>query len=423
MTVMDVLRSVRPGSGEPDPDDGALDGDPSRMPSWAGAVLTGVLTAVVSALLVIVPTVLAWSADSRSSTSFGTATAVGSALWLLLQGSRLVVAPTTVAFVPLAAFAVLLCVTAYGAFRVVRHRPADADPGPDPRHPPLPWTATLALGQWWLGYAVVTGAAVLLARTGPVAPLTPSLALPLVVVPAVAAVIGVAAQRRHEEDLVDPTLARRLLPGAVRHSAVPALHGIAALLAVGTLVVLVLVGLSLQDIRHVQAALGTGAVGGFVLVLAQAGSLPNLALWAVSFLAGPGFQVVDGARTTLTGSQGGLLPIVPVLAALPKPGGFPVVTLALVLVPVIVGGQVGRRALGSVARLSSLRAKASVATTSAVLTAAGVGLLDAFAGGRLGTYKLSQVGAPALALAGALAVELTIGALAVVAWDAWRLRR
>ncbi len=268
-----------------------------------------------------------------------------------------------------------------------------------------------------------SGIAVLLARSGPAAPVGWSLVHPFVTVPAIAAVAGVAAQRRHEEDLLDPTLARRVLPDALRRAVVPALRGVWTLIGVGCLLVVVAVAWRFGDVRHVQAALGAGMTGGAVLAVAQAASLPNLALWAVSFLAGPGFQVVDGASTTLTGSQSGLMPIVPVFAALPSPGDFPLVVLALVLVPVLVGGLIGRRALGSVARLASLRAKAAVALTSALLTAVLIGLLDAFGGGRLGTYKLSAVGAPALPLVVALAVELAVGALAVVAWDAWRLRR
>ncbi len=417
MTVMDALRSNRPGPGEPD---GPRSVDASRVPAWLGAVVTGVLSALVSSLVVLIPTGLAWSADARSTTSLSTALGLGSALWLLTLGAHLAVAPTTVAFVPLGIFLVLLAVTAYGAFRVVRNRP---DKHGERGTGPLPRTAVAALLQWWLGYAAVLAGLVVLARSGPVSPVGWSLVHPALVVPALAAALAVAAQRRYEGDLVDPALARRVLPDVVRRSVVPALHGLGELVAVGSVVVLIVVGLAFGDIRHVQAALGAGATGGVVLTLVQAGSLPNLALWAVSVLAGPGFQVVDGARTTLSGAHSGLLPIIPVLAALPKPGGFPLVTWGLVLVPGLVGARVGKRALGAVARLSSLRAKASVAATSAVLTAVLAGVLDAFAGGRLGTYKLSAVGAPALALTAALAVELVAGALTMVAWDAWRLRR
>ena len=376
------------------------------MPFWTVALLTGLVTATVSGLLVLLPTALAWGLGSHRSTSFGTALGVGSALWLLAQGAHLAVGSSIVELVPLALLASLVGVTAYGAFRVVRDRPEDGERG----SAPLPATATAALLQWWAGYAVGTVIVVLLAGLGPAAPVGWTLVYPLVVVPALAAIVAVAAERRYEGDLVDPGLARRVLPDALRRAVLPALRGMALLVAVGSLVVLAVVGVALGDVRHVQAALGTGLAGGIVLTVAQAGALPNLALWAVSFLAGPGFQVVDGARTTWSGAHSGLLPVVPVFAALPSPGPFPVVTVGVVLVPVLVGGYVGRRALRRVARLSSLRTKASVAVVAALLTAAGTGLLDALGGGRLGTYRLAHIGAPALALAGALAVELTVGA-------------
>ncbi len=416
MTVMDALRSARRGLGDAD-----APGPPGTapLPPWAGAALTGALCALASSLVVLVPTVLSWSADARSRSSLSAALGLGSAVWLLTLGAHLTVTPTAVAFVPLGIFLVLLAITASGAVRVLRRRPEDGQR----TTAPLPRSAVLALLQWWLGYAVVPAGAALVARLGPVTPVPASLLCPVLVVPALAAGLAVAAQRRYEGELVDPTLARRVLPDAVRRSVVPALRGLGDLVAVGSVVVLVLVGLSFGDIRHVQTALGAGVTGGVVLTLVQLASLPNLALWAVSVLAGPGFQVVDGARTTLSGAHSGLLPLVPVLAALPKPGGFPLPVWGLVLVPVLVGARVGRRALGSVARLSGLATKASVAVTSALLTAGLTGLLDAFSGGHLGTYKLSAVGAPAAPLAAALAVELVVGALAVVAWDAWRLRR
>ena len=412
---MDALRSAR---ARPD---GLGPGDEAgpRLPPWASAMLTGVLTAAVSAAVVLAPTVLAWSSAARSSGPVPSVLSVGCAVWLMSQGAQLHVTSTTVAVVPLGLWAVLAMVTAFGAFRVVRHRPADEARGDGP----LPRSATVALLRWWAGYAAVTGVGAILAGTGPAAPVLWSLLHPFVVLPMLAAAVGVAAQGRHEEDLVDPTLAHRLVPDVVRRAVRPALHGLGTLVGLGALVVLGVVGWRLGDVRHVQAELGAGLVGGLVLTTAQLAMLPNLALWAVSFLAGPGFQVVDGAQTTLTGSQSGLMPMVPVFAALPRPGDFPVVLLVLVAVPVLVGGVIGHRALGAVARLASLRAKLSVATTSALLTAGLVGLLDAFAGGRLGTYKLAHVGAPALSLTAALAVELVLGAVAVVAWDAWRLRR
>jgi hypothetical protein len=164
-------------------------------------------------------------------------------------------------------------------------------------------------------------------------------------------------------------------------------------------------------------------VGGVVLALAQVTVLPNLALWAVSFLAGTGFSAVEGASATWTGARSSVLPMVPVFGALPEPGAFPGVMPLVVLVPVAVGAFVGWRSLRSVARLSTMRTKLTVTGVAVVVTALTIGLLDALGGGSLGAGRLADIGAPALAMTAALLVEVAIGAGLVLAWDRWKLRR
>ena len=173
----------------------------------------------------------------------------------------------------------------------------------------------------------------------------------------------------------------------------------------------------------ISTAVAAGGLGSVVLALAQVASLPNLALWAVSFMAGPGFRVVEGGSVNWSGSKGGLLPMVPVLAALPQPGDFPWFTVLSVLVVVAVGAFVARRALTGVARLSRLRTKLAVALTACTVTALTLAVLDLVAGGSAGQFRLSAVGAPTGRLFLALLLELGIGALVVVVRDAWRLRR
>jgi hypothetical protein len=181
--------------------------------------------------------------------------------------------------------------------------------------------------------------------------------------------------------------------------------------------------LHFDRVSHLQGELAPGVVGGAVLVLAQVSVLPNLALWAVSFVAGTGFSVVEGASATWTGSRTSLLPMVPAFGALPQPGAFPGALPLLGLVPVAVGAFVGWRSLRAVARLSTGRTKLVVAGTAVVVAAGTIGLLDALAGGSLGMARLADIGAPALTMTLALLVELGIGAAVVLAWDRWKLRR
>ena len=151
--------------------------------------------------------------------------------------------------------------------------------------------------------------------------------------------------------------------------------------------------------------------------------LPNLALWAVSFVAGTGFSAVEGASATWTGSRTSLMPMVPAFGALPQPGAFPGWLPLVALLPVAVGAFVGWRALRAVARLSTERTKLTVVGAAVVLAAGAIGLLDVLGGGSLGTQRLSDIGAPAGAMTLALLVELGLGAALVLVWDRWKLRR
>jgi Family of unknown function (DUF6350) len=227
-----------------------------------------------------------------------------------------------------------------------------------------------------------------------------------------------------EPDVLGPRTGLLRLPDALRRGVAPGLTGLLVIVGIGSALVLAAVGLSWDGVRAVHDGLAAGTTGSVLLVVAQVGMLPNLGLWVVSFLAGPGFQVVDGATVTWSGAESGLLPMVPVLAALPQPGPFPAaVAVVGALVVVGVGALVGARAVRTVARLSRLRTKLAVATAACAVTAGGAGLLDAVGGGSLGQFRLASVGAPALVLTLSLFGWLLAGAVLAVLRDVWRLRR
>jgi hypothetical protein len=194
-------------------------------------------------------------------------------------------------------------------------------------------------------------------------------------------------------------------------------------LSVGAGIVVVLLGLLVHAGRvgHVSSEVGAGGLGVLLLWLGQAVALPNLGIWALSLLAGPGYTLAEGSTVTLGGATGSVLPLVPVYAASPQPGGFPGFVVLVVLVPVVLGARIGLWALAAVPRLSRTRTKLGVAAGAGGVTALLVGALDVFAGGSLGAFRLSDIGAPALWLVVALAVELVAGALLAVLWDTWRL--
>ena len=378
------------------------------------------LTGLTSLVVVLAPVVLAWLVEPLSTGDGWQAAGTGAALWLLVSGAHLAIGEVTVSLVPLLGLALLVAVAWLGA------REAMVDVSTDGEH----WRGTLprplaaALGAWWAGYAVAVAAAVGLAFAGPFRVTPLSLVLPVLVVPLLALVLALRPVALDDPDVLGPRLGLAWLPDSVRRGVRPGLAGAGVLLATGLVVVIGLVALSVgRGDAPSRPPSRPAALGGVVLALAQVAALPNLALWVVSFLAGPGFRVVEGGPVTWSGSEGGLLPMVPVLAALPQPGGFPWFTALSVLVVVAVGAFVARRALAEVARLSRLRTKLAVALSACTVTALALAALDLVAGGSVGQFRLSAVGAPTGRLFLALLLELGIGALVVVFRDAWRLRR
>lgn len=414
MTVLELLRGVRPS--------GDADGEGSPATSWlpdsARDALLGLATGLLSLLVVVVPTVLGWLLDPRPASSFAEPLGAAASLWLLVQGAHLGDGATNVAFVPLVLGALLVWGASRGASRALATAAVDDAWLADL----LPRSVVMVAGRWWGGYAVAVGGAAALTLAGSLPLRWLSLVVPLVVVPLLALVLALR-RLSGEEDILGPRLHGVAVPEVARRAWGPAVRGLVVLLGLGALTVVAAVVLRWDAVGNLQAEVGAGFLGGLLLTGVQLASLPNLALWVVSFVVGTGFSVVEGAHTGLTGSASGLMPLVPVFGAMPAPGDFPWVLRLLVLVPVLVGGHVARRSLTTVARLSSLRTKASVAVVACLFVAFAVGLLDGLGGGSLGAYRLSDVGVPALWLALTLGLELVVGALVVVAWDVWRLRR
>ncbi|MFL6078615.1 MAG: DUF6350 family protein [Ornithinibacter sp.] len=415
MSVSERLRSVLPGS---DDDTGDAGGPPAGS-RWLRAAGVGVMTGLTSVLVVLGPVVLAWLVEPLATGDAWQAAGTGAALWLLVSGAHLDTGGVALSVVPLLGTAALVGVAWLGA----REAMVDVSTDGDHWRGTLPRSLAAALGAWWAGYAVAVAVAVGLTVAGPFRVTPLSLVLPVVAVPLLALVLALRPVVSDDPDVLGRRLGFAWLPDSVCRGMRPGLAGAAVLLGAGLLAVVATVAVSWDQVSTISTAVAAGGLGAVVLTLAQVVALPNLALWAVSFMAGPGFRVVEGGSVTWSGSEGGLLPMVPVLAALPQPGGFPWFTALSVLVVVAVGAFVARRALKAVARLSRLRTKLSVALSACAVTALTLAALDLVAGGSAGQFRLAAVGAPTGRLFLALLLELGLGALAVVLRDAWRLRR
>ncbi|MET0813079.1 MAG: DUF6350 family protein [Microbacterium sp.] len=114
---------------------------------------------------------------------------------------------------------------------------------------------------------------------------------------------------------------------------VVALAGLAALL---TAVALIGRGgevIALFESAHVDA------LGATLLTIGQLAYLPTVVVWALSFLAGPGFLIGAGTTVSPAGTQVGVLPGIPVLGIVPE--SLSPWMLLLALLPVAAGAFAG----------------------------------------------------------------------------------
>ncbi len=387
MTVIDLLRSatrVDEGSGQ------------GRLLRAAGA---GAATAAAGLGACLLLLLLGMLAVPRAGAGVGDALGTGALSWLVLGGARLSLGAGTLAFTPLLGLALLLLLAWFGARRG------------------LPEVPELRLqGAWLGGYAATGLVAVLLGLLAPLGPVWLSLPVPLLLLPALALGLVHGLPERVADEL-------GRLPVSVARALRPGLEGVGAALAAGCLVAGTALVANLDRVTHIQSTLEAGFLGGLVLVVVQTLLAPNFGIWGLSFAAGPGFSTAQGASTTWSGAEADVLPMVPVLAAQPQPGALPWATHLLVLLPLLVGALVARRALRRVPRLATTPTKVRVVAAAVVIAALGTALLDGIGGGSLGGARLSDLGVPAVRLAWVLVLELGLGAAVVLVRDWWQLRR
>ncbi|HET7477273.1 MAG TPA: DUF6350 family protein, partial [Dermatophilaceae bacterium] len=370
--------------------------------------LTAVAAALVSLVLITLPVLAAWGASAQESVPWSSAVGVGRAAWLLAHFVPLDVGGHRLSLTPLLLAAVPAVVTFTGAARVAGRSVARAVAFV------APYAACLVL-------AVVLSWSGPWAESGSVVADLGRAVLAGVLLPGAAYVL--AAWRHLEPGSV--RLRGRLAGVGVllRRAVAPALWGTAALVLAGALLVVTMAVLQRSSVGAVYAELAPGVVGTLLLTGGQLLVLPNLALWAVSFLAGPGFALGGGQMVTWAASEPSALPLVPVFAALPAPGPLPSWMWAGAAVPVLAGVLVGWRSLRRLSRYSTARVKLQTAATACLLCAMTVAVLTALAGGGLGSAPMQGLGAPPLLLFATVLAELGCGSVLAVGWSHVRAKR
>jgi hypothetical protein len=184
-----------------------------------------------------------------------------------------------------------------------------------------------------------------------------------------------------------------------RDTIVTALRGGTAaavtVVAAGSVVVASMIFASFAEIITLYEGLHAGALGGFVLTVAQIAFLPNLVMWGVSWLIGPGFAIGTGSSVSPLATSLGPIPAIPVFGALPA--GDSAFGFVGVLVPVIAGFLAGAL-LRSRATSSTAHARFSALLT--VVTGLGMGIVGGLLLGLLAAASSGSVGPGRLATVG-----------------------
>ncbi|MFG1912926.1 DUF6350 family protein [Kribbella sp. NPDC048928] len=232
----------------------------------------------------------------------------------------------------------------------------------------------------------------------------------------IAGLAGIVVESGAGEDLADAT------PAGLRDAVPAALAAVLTIVAIASLLYAVLLAIHFSRITGMLELLDAGVIGSVVLFAICLMLLPNILLYVVAFLAGPGFQLGTGTTIAPTGVDVGNLPALPLLAAVPADGATPTYLLALTaLVPLVAGAVAGlvvvRRGLRERdAYALGWDAFALRGAIAALLAGVIVFALLALSGGSAGPGRMSAIGVPgALPAAGVLAAGMAIGAAVTAA--------
>ncbi|WP_410789800.1 DUF6350 family protein [Kribbella sp. C-35] len=227
----------------------------------------------------------------------------------------------------------------------------------------------------------------------------------------VAGLAGIVVESGAGEDIVDAT------PAGLRDVVPAAIAAVLTVIAIASLLYGVLLAIHFSRITGMLELLDAGVIGSVVLFAICLMLVPNMVLYVVAFLAGPGFQLGVGTTIAPTGVDVGNLPALPLLAAVPADGATPSYLLVLTaVVPLVAGAVAGlvvvRRGLAEEdADALGWDAFALRGAMAALVAGVIVFALLALSGGSAGPGRMSAVGVPgALPAAGVLAAGMAIGA-------------
>ena len=161
------------------------------------------------------------------------------------------------------------------------------------------------------------------------------------------------------------------------------------------------------------------AIGFVFMLLLTLVMVPNISLWAISVMLGPGFALGAQTGVDFGGSQLVAVPSIPIFAAVPPSGGFGTAVFALALIPLVAAGVAGWHGSGD----GSLAKKIG---SGALTGLASGGLLSgalAISGGAIGPELMSQTGPNPLSASAFAALIFTVGGAIGAALNHYRGER
>ncbi|MFB6726138.1 DUF6350 family protein [Kribbella sp. NPDC056345] len=389
----------RPGApgGDSAPPPGPVDAVPTKpvvlsaVLSAGACLLTGLLTCTAVA-------VIGWLAATFGGASG--AIRAGASAWLVAHKAGVTLDTGTISIAPLG-------LTLFFAWCLYRGGKSAARSSAADHTKDLILLSAVYAGVYGLGGLIVA----LLTADGAVhvSPLsaflgTASLAL-------VAGTIGVLVESGAAADIADAT------PPGLRDAVPAAAAAVLTVIAVASVLYGVLLAIHFSRVTAMLELLDAGVIGSVVLFALCLMLVPNMVLYGVSFLAGPGFQLGTGTTIAPTGVDVGNLPALPLLAAVPADGSTPTYLLVLTaLVPLGAGAMAGlvvvrRGREEQHADALGWDAFALRGGIAALLAGIAFYLLMALSGGSAGPGRMASVGIPAaLAAAGVLTAGMAIGA-------------
>lgn len=211
-------------------------------------------------------------------------------------------------------------------------------------------------------------------------------------------------------------------PAPLRGMGRGVLAGVATMTAVAAAVLVLGLLLGSQRISMIEDALGTDAVGAWLLVILQLLYLPNLLAWTASWALGAGISVGVGSLVSPMLTTAGMLPAVPALGAVPQPGAGGGWSYAWLLSGVVAGAVAGWIAVAKPAPARrGLVWWLARGVGSGLGTAVVVIVVAALSRGDLGAGRLTGMGPVLLNLLWLAPVPMLVGG-AAAALAHWLLR-